>query len=202
MQDDDLTHQWQLALAGDRTSFQALLDGTYGLMFQYGCKFTRDRELVKDGIQDVFLEIFEKRATINADIPPKAYLLASLRRRLHRLGERQRWVVLEEDLPEQEGFGIEMSFEHHLIHSETTRDEADQLARLINQLPARQQEALYLRFFQGLERDDIAYLMDIQPQSVSNLQQEAFKWLRLQWKPFMGLFPLILPALLFFEKKI
>jgi RNA polymerase sigma factor (sigma-70 family) len=190
-QESEITQLWQLALSGDRSSFQKLLEVTYDLMFQYGHKFTQDRELIKDGIQDVFLEILEKRDTLSRNIPPKPYLLASLRRRLHRLSQRQKWLLPGEPVTDAVSFDTEFSAEHHLIQSESTRNIAEQMAALMQALPKRQKEVLYLRFFQELDRDEIAYMMNIRPQSVSNLLQEAFKWLKIHWRPVISLLPFL-----------
>lgn len=198
IQEDEVAHLWYLALAGDRSSFQKLLETTYDLMFQYGHKFSKDTELVKDAIQDVFLEILEKRHVLNQDIPPKAYLLASLRRRLHRLGNRQRWLLSGDPVIESTDFDVEFSAEDCLIQSEYTRSMGEQMASLMNGLPKRQKEVVYLRFFENLERDEIAYMMEIRPQSVSNLLQTAFKWLKTQWKPVISF---MLPGL-FLDKII
>ncbi|WP_031526951.1 RNA polymerase sigma factor [Dyadobacter crusticola] len=187
LSENEITQYWQAALAGDRASFQKLLEGTYDLMYQYGQKFTRDPELVKDAIQDVFLGILEKRATVNASIPPKPYLLASLRRRLHRLGQRGNWL-LDSGVDHGFDFDIEFSSEYYFIISEENRHLAQQITSLMNALPARQKEVIYLRFFQDLDRDEIAGIMHIRPQSVSNLLQSAFKWLREQWKPAISVF--------------
>lgn len=190
-QEIEISQLWGHMLGGDRESFQKLLEATYDLMFQYGHKFTRDRELIKDSIQDVFLEILEKRNRLSSDIPPKPYLLASLRRRLHRLEQRQRWMV--PGYTEEVGFEIEFSSEHYLILSEDTGNTVRQVTTLMNELPERQKEVVYLRFFQNLDRDEIADLMQIQPQSVSNLLQSAFKLFRKQWKPVISL---LLPSFL------
>ncbi|KQS27128.1 RNA polymerase sigma factor [Dyadobacter sp. Leaf189] len=187
LSENEVTQYWKAALAGDRASFRKLLEATYDLMYQYGQKFSRDQELVKDAIQDVFLEVLEKRATLNGDIPPKPYLLASLRRRLHRLGHRSNWLLPTGEEHENE-FEIEFSSEHYFIISEENRHVAQQITSLMNALPARQKEVVYLRFFQELDRDEIAEIMHIRPQSVSNLLQTAFKWIREQWKtaiPFL-----------------
>ena len=184
--DSETERLWRFALGGDRDAFQALLAATYDLMFEYGQKFSRDRELVKDAIQDVYLEVLEKRANLSPDIPPKAYLLASLRRRLHRLASRQRWLLSGDPVHTELQFDTEFSAEHYFIQAEDTRHVAGQMSALLNALPRRQKEVVYLRFFQDLSRDEIAYMMDIRPQSVSNLLQTAFKWLKEQWRPVIS----------------
>ena len=47
-----------------RTHFEAL--------FQYGCQFTKNESLVEDALQDMFIELREKRkADHNSDVSPK-----------------------------------------------------------------------------------------------------------------------------------
>lgn len=75
-------------------------------------------------------------------------------------------------------FQVEFSVEEQFIEDEAVGQRAEQLKKLLNTLPARQKEVVYLRFFQELSRDEIAGVMAITPQTVSNLLQLAFKQLR------------------------
>ena len=52
------------------------------------------------------------------------------------------------------------------------------MKQLLEKLPRRQKEVIYLKFFQELDRDQIAAVMAIAPQTVSNLMQLAIKQLR------------------------
>jgi len=177
---------WRELLAGHVGSFEQLIDRTYDLLFQYGNKFSRDRELVKDCIQDIFLEVWEKRNSLNHNIPPRAYLLASLRRRLHRVTQRNRLQPVEDFSPEGSQFDVEFSAEYQFIQTEQDQQIASRITTLMNELPKRQKEAVYLRFFHDLDREEIAAIMDIHPQSVSNLLQTAFKFLKTQWKAIIS----------------
>jgi RNA polymerase sigma factor (sigma-70 family) len=179
---------WQDLLGGNIIAFEALIERTYDLLFQYGTKFCRDHELIKDSIQDIFMEIWEKKNQLNTSIPPKAYLLASLRRRLHRLSQRNRLMHVEDFGQMTPDFTVEFSVEYQFIQDEQYHATASQITSLLNHLPKRQQEAIYLKFFHDLDRDEIAAIMDIHPQSVSNLLQTAFKWLRLKWKTVLSIF--------------
>ncbi|MGG7661843.1 RNA polymerase sigma factor [Dyadobacter sp. BHUBP1] len=178
---------WREMLVGDVTAFEHLIDRTYDLLFHYGTKFNSDRELIKDCIQDVFLGVWEKRGTLNPEIPPKPYLLASLRRRLHRLASRLRMDCMDYYNESDIVFDIEFSVEYRLIESENDRRLASRMAKMLNELPKRQKEAVFLRFYNDMEREQIALVMDIQPQSVSNLLQEAFKFIKSHWKAIVSL---------------
>lgn len=178
---------WREMLGGDVTAYELLINRTYDLLFQYGTKFNSDRELIKDCIQDIFLGIWEKRHALNADIPPRPYLLASLRRRLHRLASRLRMDCMDYYTESGIVFDLEFNVEYQLIASENDRMLSLQMSEMLNELPKRQKEAVFLRFYNDIERDEIAMVMDIQPQSVSNLLQEAFKFIKSHWKAIVSL---------------
>ena len=178
---------WREMLAGDVTAYEQLIDRTYDLLFHYGTKFNSDGELIKDCIQDVFLGVWEKRDALNPEIPPKPYLLASLRRRLHRLASRLRMDCMDYYNETDIVFDLEFSAEYQLIESENDRLLASRMTEMLNELPKRQKEAIFLRFYNDMEREEIALVMDIQPQSVSNLLQEAFKFIKSHWKAIVSL---------------
>lgn len=178
---------WREMLAGDVTAYEQLIDRTYDLLFHYGTKFNSDRELIKDCIQDVFLGVWEKKDALNPEIPPKPYLLASLRRRLHRLASRLRMDCMDYYNETDIVFDLEFSAEYQLIESENDRLLASRMTEMLNELPKRQKEAVFLRFYNDMEREEIALVMDIQPQSVSNLLQEAFKFIKSHWKAIVSI---------------
>ncbi|WP_353718474.1 sigma-70 family RNA polymerase sigma factor [Dyadobacter sp. 676] len=178
---------WREMLEGNVTAYEHLINRTYDLLFHYGTKFSSDRELIKDCIQDVFLVIWERRNTLNPGIPPKPYLLASLRRRLHRIASRPRMDCMDYYSESDIIFDLEFGADYQLIESENDRLLASRMTEMLNELPKRQKEAVFLRFYNDLEREEIAMVMDIQPQSVSNLLQEAFKFIKSHWRTIVSL---------------
>jgi RNA polymerase sigma factor (sigma-70 family) len=185
---DEEQKLWREMLTGNVTAYEQLINRTYDLLFHYGTKFNSDRELIKDCIQDVFLGIWEKRNALNPEIPPRPYLLASLRRRLHRLASRLRMDCMDYYNESDIVFDLEFSAEYRLIQTEHDRLLASRMTEMLNELPKRQKEAVYLRFYNDMEREEIAMVMDIQPQSVSNLLQEAMKFIKSHWKAIVSLF--------------
>lgn len=173
---------WQDFLAGEVRAFEKLMSDNFRLLFRYGSKFSRDRELVKDSIQDLFLILWEKRDNLNPDAAVKPYLMASLRRLMHRQVSSRTWVGGEALQEEDDYFEIEFSVEDDYIRNEATHSRAHHLQKLINALPRRQKEVVYLKFFQELSREQIAEVMAVSPQTVSNLLQIAIRHLKTHWK--------------------
>src|SRR5262245_13797048 len=89
---------WGRMREGDEQALAQLFRSHYAILFDYGMKLARHEELVKDGIQEVFAYIWEKRAGVSAVDSVRAYLLVSLRRHLLKLLARQR---LDEELGQQ-----------------------------------------------------------------------------------------------------
>lgn len=172
---------WTRFLDGDVAAFELLISSNFRALFHYGTKFSQDKEFVKDSIQDLFLLLWEKRENLSSDIAVKPYMMASLRRLMHRSTNKNK---VSEDYNEETktGFELEFSVEEEYIQLESTKLVTQKLKTLLDKLPKRQKEVIYLKFFQELERDQISEIMEVSPQTVSNLLQIAIKHLKNHWK--------------------
>jgi RNA polymerase sigma factor (sigma-70 family) len=83
---------------------------------------------------------------------------------------------------ECENMMSDFSSEENWIGRENDLVLKKQVRTAIGQLPARQQEVIYLRFFQNLMPEEIAGLLAINSQSVSNIIQRALSNLRGLWR--------------------
>ncbi|MCE7065471.1 RNA polymerase sigma factor [Dyadobacter sp. CY326] len=173
---------WQQFLSGDVAAFEKLMSIHFRTLFHYGCKFSKDQEFVKDSIQDLFMHLWEKRNRLNAEAVVKPYLLASLRRLMHRSASSKSWVGEGQPENAAEVFDLEFSVEEQYIDTESTLVRTRQLEKLLLELPKRQKEVIYLKFFQELTREQISEIMAVSPQTVSNLLQIAIKQLKKHWK--------------------
>lgn len=174
----DDSELWNAFRAGDDVAFGKIARQYYRSLFSYGVKFSKDKEFVKDCIQDLFLDLWAKRETIGDTDFVKFYLLKSLRRKIHRASLKQQWAADEEELDfESENLG-EISIEQQIIDIETN----DEMLKILNQqitlLTKRQQEIIYLRFFENLDNESIAQVMSISKQSVANLLYRTIQELK------------------------
>jgi RNA polymerase sigma factor (sigma-70 family) len=170
---------WDRFLRGDKIAFEELMKNHFNALFHYGTKFSKDKEFIKDCIQDLFLRLWESRKNLSNNVVVKSYLMASLRRRIHRATLP---IHFSDDLTESNGmFDMEFSIEEKFIQDESTLLLTQKVKQALETLPKRQKEVIYLKFFQELEREQIAKVMDITPQTVSNLIQMAVKQLKKHW---------------------
>ena len=173
---------WKGMLEGDREMFLALYRKYYHSLLFIGLKEIRDAHLVKDAIQQQFLYLWEKRETIQPAQNVRSYLITSFLRKLsadwkktERTGNLQvAWNnQLAEPLPTPE---------EQLI----TKNEQEHLCRYImghvNELPARQKELIILRFYEGLNYDEIVQKTNLTHRTVYNKIHEALKKLKLGLK--------------------
>jgi RNA polymerase sigma factor (sigma-70 family) len=166
---------WKHMLPGDHLALDAIVKRYYNLLYQYGCKFTRDAALVKDCIQDLFLYIWQKRNAISETASVEHYLMKALRRRLER-------ALTKTGSTEGIGFldirDTGATPDDQLIQQEQKTALAHKIKHCISQLSKRQQEIIYLRFYLNASPGDIADIMQLNRQSVYNLLHDALNKLR------------------------
>lgn len=169
---------WRRLKAGDASALEQLFRIHYQILFDYGLKLTRQEELVKDSIQEVFAYIWERRQNLADADSVRAYLLVSLRRQLlHALAGQQKqhsaYEALSSD-PIEEGF----SAEDLLIFNESALAKKLAFKKAFSKIPARLREALYLKTYDGLTYKEIAAVMKVRPQVARNYVSEAFQRMR------------------------
>ncbi len=189
LQEDLVSPLWQLLCAGDKDAFGQITEYCYKPLYHYGTKFTDDRELIKDCLQDLFLDIWEKRTHLSGVANPRPYLFQAFRNNLLR---RTRRVSRFSEI----GSGDELEFssfssEAEWIHRETEAGLEQKLQQVMKQLPKRQREALYLRYYENLTYEEIADVMGLRRQAVANYLQYGIQKLRDYWQQ------MVIPLLLF-----
>jgi len=164
--------------AGDEQSLSWLFAYFYSDLYFYGIKIFKLPDLVKDSIQDIFSRIWEKRETLGDVQNPKAYLIASLRRKLFQ-NIQSDYPVLHSGLPENEE-QPEFSFETYdfLEKEELSAQLRKALVQALTGLSPKQRELIYLRFYHRLRYLEIARIMNVNEQTVKNLMQRTLAKLR------------------------
>jgi RNA polymerase sigma factor (sigma-70 family) len=130
---------------------------------------TSDKELIKDCLHDLFVELWRNHATIGPTTSVKYYLMASIKRKLIRHMETQMKNHVHHSNYMMDYMEADHSQEAILIKYEEEIRTNKQLALCLNMLSKRQREAISLRFFQNMDTDQISDSMKINPQSVYNL---------------------------------
>lgn len=179
---------WNQLRAGDEEAFSLLFEKYFSTLVNYGKTLTAEPNTVKDCVQDVFVDIWTYRHTLNEAVVVKAYLLSSVRKRLARQHEREHIFLRTKDLDSLD-FLFDFSIEDRLIADEAMAAKVGQLNLLINKLPPRQKEALYLRYHQGLSVEQVSEVLNMNYQSTKNLLHRSILQLRKDFPaPLLTLF--------------
>ena len=167
---------WLQLKNGNRDAFATIYESHIQALIAYGTKLCPDQDLLKDSIQDLFIEIWKSRANLCEPSCVRFYLLKALRYKLiHVEKERHSLVRHNENLIQSQDFYplTEDSIQTTIIDKEINDSRANMLRKAISSLSKRQEEAIQLRFYQGLTNNQIAELMGMNYQSVSNLLHNA-----------------------------
>ena len=148
----------------------------YRTLFNYGITINTDREVVKDALQDVFMNLWEKRNNLSDVQAVTVYLIRTVRNKLIQIFRNKNWQDGDWDdfiEPANEEF-----MEADMIRMEILTEQEQRIKLAIQDLPKRQREVLFLKFYEGLETDAITELLDINRQSVANLLHRATQSLK------------------------
>lgn len=171
-----LASLWDEARQGQREALRELFLVFGDGMLAYGLKFTSDREVVKDAIQEIFIRIADDNRLVGPTDNPKAYLLASMRREIQRQASHNPCISM--DANKQLAFRIELLQMEPDSPDDDQAEALNNLHKAIRQLTPRQQEAIYLRYIQGIGMKDIGEMMDLNYQSTRNLLHRSLLHLR------------------------
>ena len=174
---DESVLLWDEFREGDIKAFSKLMRKHHKDLLYYATKFTKDKELVEDCIQELFLTLWANRRTINSTGSVKYYLLKSLRRKLIKsLCNNIYLYVNYNDVDFNAGF--DEPVENKIILAENYSELSHMIGNLLASLAKREQEIIYLRFYVDAEYYEIAEIMCINTQSAYNLLHDALKKLK------------------------
>lgn len=177
---DDAQQLWQEYRSGDMYALAKIMQSHYSDLFHWGMRLHADREFVKDCIQEIFLNLWKMQESIRPVENVRAYLLVVLKSRMLRELAKKH-TAYNSSVSDEYAFSVEFSADIHLIEEEHEIYQTRKLEYVINHLPDRQKELIYLRFYQNLSFEQIADVMHLGRQSVYNLLQKSLNSLRKNW---------------------
>jgi len=170
---------WEGMLRGDQDLYLSLYNRYYHALLFVGLKEIRDAQLVKDTIQQLFLYLWEKRETIHRADNVKAYLITSFLRKLSADWKKTGKVSTLQVVYSQYAEDTAPTPEEDLIKKDEQQHQSRHLLEYINELPSRQKELLYLKYYEGMSYEEIVQQTGLTHRTVYNKIHEALKKLRL-----------------------
>ncbi|WP_349528324.1 RNA polymerase sigma factor [Reichenbachiella sp. MALMAid0571] len=183
LSDDDV-------LEGLKNGNESVLGFVYGKyvhdLFRFGSQFSRDSDMVKDCIQDVFAVMVRRNLGLGKIISIKSYLYKSLYRAIVEKARKERKYLLDHPvLDNLDGFEIEISRESRMIDEEVYLSKVARVNEELKNLSKKQKQAILLYYYDGFSQEEIASLMDLKDQnSVTKLIRRGLDAIRMHISMF------------------
>lgn len=172
---------WGAFKKGDEQAFVFIYKKYFSALYRYGSQFTKDRDLIKDNVQDLFVVIRERRDKLADTTSIKFYLFRSLKNNIvASLKKHQRFSYCE-DFSNGFDFLFTFSIEHAIVYRQLDEEKKQMLDMAIKSLTSRQREVIYYFFYEGLSYEEIKDLMNMDHlKSVQNLLYKSIAILKEQ----------------------
>jgi RNA polymerase sigma factor (sigma-70 family) len=168
---------WNALKEGDLKAFSVLFESFYPALHSYGLKISKSTVVTEDTLQDFFLYVYEHREHLSDLETIAPYLFTSYKRFLLKVMKKNE-KMKHTDFSNENFIDIQFTAEEVITNQETLLFKNKNLSLLLNKLPKRQKEAVYLKYYTGLNATEIAEVMDINYQSVVNILHKAIKSLK------------------------
>lgn len=186
---------WDAFRYGDENAFKLLFDQYYDHLFNYGHKFSSDDFIIEEALQDLFVKLWKNKENIGEAGSVKNYLYKAFRRVLLRkldyAPRLQLFALADENVP----FTIELGHDESVIHNEKMQEIKKNLEQALQKLSPRQREIIHLRYYEELEYEEIAGIMQLSVSSTYKLLYRAIDSLKAHFTPLEWIAVIYLLAL-------
>lgn len=172
---------WQQFKEGSQDGLKIIYNQLVPFFYNYGCHLCKDEEMVKDIIQDFFLDIWNKRSRLPEVTYVKTYLTTAFKRKVID-ALRKETSLRKKEIENQMNFNFQISTNEFAPFGEKTEDLRSNLAILINCLSKRQREAIFLKFYLGFGNEELAEIMNISTPAVYNIISKSLEVLKVKSK--------------------
>ncbi len=149
------------------SDFADLMRANQSMVFSIAYHFLHDRAVAEEVAQDVFLQLYRKRSSLESDSHAMAWLRKVTCHRCIDYARRRRQTVALDDIPEPES---EPAPGDPLM--------AHRLRRMIASLPPKARAVVVLRYQEDLEPEEIAGVLGWRVNTVKSQLHRSLKMLR------------------------
>lgn len=167
---------WKDLLKGNKNALASIYTDHFDKLYNYGSRISKDVVIVEDSIQDLFIELWNRREGLNPDVQNiKQYLYICLRRKiLLRLQKQYNNISLDD----ANSFQLALSHKSHYLNQQMNFELRQKLMAMIETLTSKQREAIFLIYFDELSYTEVAAIMDLKIKTIYNLVHQAVSKLK------------------------
>jgi RNA polymerase sigma factor (sigma-70 family) len=163
--------------SGDQAAFGEIYSGFIDSLLSYGLKITRDHELVKDCIQDIFVNLHKLKPNLHHPEYIEFYLFRSLKNAInYKFQENKKSEA--HSIEEIAAFELRYNIEQEIDDPGSDRLRVEKLKQIIQTLDPQKRELLFLKFSTGLNYVEIGQLLDMNPDTVKKQVYRTLDHLR------------------------
>ncbi|MFA9214755.1 MAG: RNA polymerase sigma factor [Candidatus Methylacidiphilales bacterium] len=166
----------------DKKAFETLFKSHYASLVKFARNILKSNEQAEDIVQDVFIKIWDKRATLEETSSFKAYLFMAVRNQCFntlKVNERKNW--LNDEMENSETLSTNL-IEANL----NTKQLSDKISETIELLPEKCKLTFKLSRFENLSYKEIAETMNVSVKTVENQIGKALALLRKNVLPYLN----------------
>jgi len=161
---------------GDKEAYTVIYDRYKNLLYNHAYRKLGDPEEVKDVLQELFTNLWNKRADIPVAANLSGYLYAGIRNRVlnllsHKEVENKYLTSIQRVTPEED-YSTDLAIRE--------KEMADLIQKEIDQLPPKMREVFLLSRKENLSHQEIAGQLSISEQTVAKQVTNALRILRVR----------------------
>ena len=169
---------WEKFREGSTSAFEIIYERHVNILANYGNRMCQNEEIVKDAIQDMYIDLWRNKKNLSSTDSILFYLLKAFRRNLVKKIVASKKHHSHLNICEAENEYFELAHDDSIIAAEIEKSKLQELHKQLNALAPRQKEALFLRFYTGLNYTEISKTMGINQQSAYNMVFRALELLK------------------------
>lgn len=172
---------WERVSQSDYTAFNSLYERYWDTLLHIALKKVNDIDIAMDLVQDLFVEVWQKRHAITIQTSVKAYLISGLyfKTFMHfrRSGVQQKHVDNYCLFSETHDSGEFFSAARYEENYETL---LFAIERSVEEMPVRMKAVFQMKYYKSLNNQEIAENLGLSTQTVKNQLSKALTQIRQQ----------------------
>lgn len=165
---------WRKFKDGDKGAFIYIYHTYVDDLFQIGVQLTRDKSLLKDCLQEFFIELHDRIFYLSDTDNIRLYLIKSFRRRVFKQIKKQKPLISQDQI--DESFYVEIATDEMNINAQFNKEQLSKLNMALSNLKVKDREIIYYYFYENFGYKKIAEIMDYN--HVSSARRAVYKVLR------------------------
>jgi RNA polymerase sigma factor (sigma-70 family) len=167
---------WEAFKSGDEIAFINIYKSYCNILYNYGCQFTEDKEMVRDCLQDFFIYLRKNKVGFGETNSIKLYLFKAFKRRVVDYLKKNSAEFRSNEEFAFTRFSVELSSESICINQQIKTEQIERLNKALKALDSKEREAIYYFYYEGLSYEQIAEILNFS--HVSSARRVIYRGLR------------------------